>query len=330
MKELMNDIKTGTFRRVYLLHGPENYLKYLWRGKLVKALIPEDNSMNLSIFSGKDISEGAVIDQAETLPFFSDRRVIRLDNTELFDRAASQLPDYMKSLPEYLTMIFTEEKVDRRSRMFKAVQKYGLCAEFSVQSEAVLSKWILQMLTAAGLRIRKSDMDFLLLKTGTDMTHISLEVDKLIHYCMGSEEVTREAIELIVTDRIENRIFDMIAAITGSRTKEAMKLYADLCELREPPLRILFLIAKEYNRLHMVKELDREGLGPSQIASAAGMPPFAVKKSLGLIRGVSSGDLLSAVRFCTELEEDIKNGRMKDEYAVEMAIHTLSRRSGSR
>ena len=48
MKELMGDLSRGEFRHVYLLYGPENYLKLQYRDKLAKALLPEDGGMNFS------------------------------------------------------------------------------------------------------------------------------------------------------------------------------------------------------------------------------------------------------------------------------------------
>ena len=38
MKELMGDLSRGEFRHVYLLYGPENYLKLQYRDKLAKAM----------------------------------------------------------------------------------------------------------------------------------------------------------------------------------------------------------------------------------------------------------------------------------------------------
>ncbi len=326
MKELINDIKTGSFRRVYLLYGPEDYLKFLWRDRLVSALIPDGNSMNLNVWSGASVSEGAVIDQAETLPFFSDRRVIRLDHTGFFERQTELLPDYIKSLPDYLTIVFTEDKPDKRGRLYKAVQKYGLCAEFAEQPEAVLEKWVLQLLSAGDLRIRKLDMAYFLERTGPDMTHIGLEADKLIHYCRGAGEVSREAIDAVTTDRTENRIFDMITAVTEHRQRDAMKLYSDLLSLREPPMRILYLIAMQYRRLLLVRELDSEGLGQARIAAAAGMQPFAVRKSLPLAKRYTAEQLKAASELCAVLEEDVKNGRIGDNLCVELLILKLSAR----
>lgn len=66
---------------------------------------------------------------------------------------------------------------------------------------------------------------------------------------MGSEVVTAEDVKVITTVQITNKIFDMVAAITAGKTKRAMDLYEDLLTLREPPMRILFLIARQFNQL---------------------------------------------------------------------------------
>ena len=327
MKDLMNDIKSNRFRKVYLLYGPENYLKHLWRDRLLKALMPSADPMNLTSLSGESVTEGSVIDQAETLPFFADRRVISLSGTGFFSRGTELLPDYLRELPDYLVLVFTEDEVDKRNRLFKAVQKYGHAAEFAEQGESALTAFILQNLTENHLKIRKSNMEFLLGRTGTDMTRIRLEVDKLIHYCAecGEEEVTADAIRRVTVSLTENRIFDMIQAVTEHRLRDAMELYADLLTLRESPMRILSLIGRQYRQLLALKELSKEGMTQQQMASSLSMHPFAVKKSLPLTKRYTPQQLLDACSYCAELEEDVKSGRLSDRLSVELVMIRLSR-----
>lgn len=83
MQRLIQDIKTGNFSRIYLLYGEEAYLRKQYRDKLKEAVIGDDN-MNYHYYEGKNISIGEVIDQAETLPFFADRRLIVIENSGFF------------------------------------------------------------------------------------------------------------------------------------------------------------------------------------------------------------------------------------------------------
>ena len=324
MKDLKEDLKTGSFRHVYLLYGEENYLKLRYRDRLVSALLPDGPGMNLSIFDGSNTSEGAVIDEGQTLPFFSERRVIRLDNTGFFRSSTELLPDYVRSVPDYLYLVFTENDIDRRNRLYKAVQAEGRCVEFAAQTSETLSAWVAKLLSDENLRIRRSDMDYLLSRTGTDMNRISLETDKLIHYCSGKGEVTREDIDLVVSNIPEDRIFDMITALTEHRRKDAMNYYADLLALKEPPMRTLSLIASQFNRLLIIRELAAEGQSDAQIAKKAGIPPFAVKRSRPLLRRYTAADLRNALSLCAGADEDIKSGRISDRLAVELLLIQLS------
>lgn len=330
MKTLISDLKTGNFKHVYLLTGEETYLKLQYRDRLVKALMPDENSMNLTVYADGQPDEAEIISMAETLPFFSDRRVIRLDGSGLFKRTADLLPDYLKSIPDYLYMIFTEDEADKRGRMYKAVRKYGAVIEFGEQPESVLSAWVLRILKENGLNIRKSSMEYLLSRTGPDMTHIRLETDKLVHYCAADperthNEVTREDIDACITERTENRIFEMVSAVTERRIRDALSLYADLLALKEPPMRILFLIAQEYGRLLIIKEMDLAGTSVNEIATAARMPPFAVRKSLRLARACDGGFLKERLADCAEAEEAVKTGRMNDRLAVELILTVQKR-----
>ena len=154
MKSILEDIKTQNFKQAYLLYGEEAYLKHQYKNKLKNALLPEDDTMNFSRFEGKGTEIPKVIDLAETMPFFADRRVILLENTGFFKNKADALADYMGSLPDYLVLIFVEEEVDKRNRMYKAVQKQGRAVEFARQDEKTLMTWVLGMMKKEEKRSR--------------------------------------------------------------------------------------------------------------------------------------------------------------------------------
>lgn len=97
MKTIDNDIKTGQFKQIYLLYGEEQYLIRQYRDKLKHALAADDDTMNFSAFSGSDINQKEIIDLAETLPFFADRRLILIEDSGLFKKSAEELADYMSS-----------------------------------------------------------------------------------------------------------------------------------------------------------------------------------------------------------------------------------------
>lgn len=324
MKTINEDIKNGTFKQVYLLYGAESYLRNFYRKRLCDAAVPPEDTMNRGVFSGDAVKESEIIDLAETMPFFSERRLISLTDTGLFKNAAELLPDYIRKLPDYLILVFNESEVDKRSRMFKAVREAGYAAEFADQDEKTLSEWTARLLSKAGLKISQSDMHLFLSRTGPRMGNISLEADKLINYCAGQTSISKADIEAITGDRVENRIFDMISAITAHNRKKALDLYADLLALKEPPMKILILIARQYNQLLLIKELQEEGNNAILIQKKTGIQNFIVRKCMEATRGYTKRELEDNVRFCVRAEEDVKSGRLSDHLSVELVISEFS------
>uniref|UniRef100_UPI0040574221 DNA polymerase III subunit delta n=1 Tax=Acetatifactor sp. TaxID=1872090 RepID=UPI0040574221 len=320
MQRINEDIKQGNFKQIYLLYGEERYLRKQYADRLKKALCGEDDNMNTHFYEGKDIPVGEIIDLAETLPFLAPHRVIYISNSGLFKSGGEKMAEYLTAPNETTYFVFTENEVDKRSKLFKAVQSRGYVSEFSVQDENTLKRWVAGILNKEGKKITENTVQLFLTKTGTDMENIRMELEKLICYCMGKEVITDEDVNTICTNRITNHIFDMINAIADRQTPKALQLYYDLLALREPPMRILFLIARQYNMLLQVKELKSRGYDNKTIGSKISVPPFIAGKYVAQASRFKTADLRAAVKQCVEAEEAVKTGRMNDMMSVEMLI----------
>ncbi len=319
MQRLIRDIKAGQFNQLYLLYGEEAYLRRQYRDKLKAAIIGDDN-MNYHYYEGKNISVGEVIDQAQTLPFFAERRLLILENSGLFKSGGEALGDYLKELPPTSFFVFVETEVDKRSRLYKTLKSKGCVVEFGVQDENTLKRWILGMLKKENKKISQSDLDYFLDKTGTDMENIRREAEKLFCYCLDKEAVTRADIDAVCTKRIGNHIFDMISAIADKKQKRALEMYYELLSQKEPPMRILFLIARQFNLLLQVKELQGKGHSNKSIGEKVGLPGFVAGKYAAQAARFESDELLQALEESVAAEEAVKTGRMNDHMSVEMLI----------
>ena len=153
-----------------------------------------------------------------------------------------------------------------------------------------------------------------------DMDNIRMELEKLICFTMGRDVVTDEDVEEICAAQAVNKIFEMIGAIASRQTRKAMDLYEDLLTLREPPMRILFLIARQFNQILQVKELMGKGMERNAIAGKMKIQPFIVGKTMPQARSFTREQILSYVGLCAQLEEDVKTGRLSDRLAVELLL----------
>ena len=330
MQKLIQDIKNQDYSQIYLLCGEEAYLRKQYRDKMKAALVEEGDTMNYHYYEGKDTKIDEVVDQAETLPFFADRRVMMIENSGWFQKGGDKMAEYLPKLPETTYMIFVESQVDKRSKLYKIVKNQGRISEFNHQDEQTLKRWILGMLKKENKNITQADLEFLLERTGTEMAHIKTEMEKLLCYTMEKTEITGEDIEMICTKRVQNQIFDMINAIADRNQKRALQLYYDLLTLKEPPMRILALIGRQFNLLLQVKELGKKGYSQKVISEKTGLHGFVVGKYEKQALKFKTAELRQALEECVEADENVKTGKMQDTMSVEILIckYSSSRKKG--
>ena len=319
MQTINEDIKCGQYKKVYLLYGEESFLKQSYKKKLKEA-VAGDDTMNYNYFEGKGLDVNELISLSDTMPFFSDKRLIIIEDSGFFKTSSEALADYLPMIPDTTCIVFVEDAVDKRNRLFKKVKELGHAAEMKRQDSAQLARWAGTILAQNGRKITGSTMNLFLERTGDDMENIRMELEKLISYTMGSDVVTTEDVEAVTTVQVTNKIFDMVNAIVTRKTRLAMDLYEDLLTLKEPPMRILFLIARQFNQLLLVKEMTAKGTDRGTIASKLKIPPFVAGKVSAQAGAFTREQILSYVKGCVEAEEAVKTGKMNDRMAVELLI----------
>ncbi len=320
MKNLNEDLKSGQFKQVYLLYGEEAYLKKQYKHRFIKAMLPEGDTMNYACYEGKNTDIREVIDLAETLPFFADRRLIVFEDTGFFKSSGGDLADYIGEMPDTTYFIFIENEVDKRSKLYKAVKAKGYIAELGVQDESTLRRWIQGLVAKEGSQMAPADITYFLNKVGTDMENITKELEKLFCYAIDRDKLTGEDIDAVCTTQITNHIFEMVNAVAAKQQRRALDLYYDLLALKEPPMRILFLLIREYRMLFQVKALMQQGCTKKEIAARAGIHPFAAGRYMEQAKKFRLEELRDVMEEGADTEERVKTGFLTDSLAVELFL----------
>ena len=324
VKTLANDIKNKSFKNAYLLCGEEEYLKLNYKNRLIKS-IAGDDTMNLGMYEGKNIDINEVIDSAETVPFFAEYRLIVMENTGLFKSGGEQLAEYMKTIPSTTIFLFVESDVDKRSKMYKAVKSAGYICEINRQTENDIAIWAARIFDYNGKKITKANMSYLIASVGTDMEVLSREIEKLISYALNKNVISKEDIDAVCIKQLNVRIFDMMDAISVKNQKKTLDCYYELIAEKEPPMRILYLIVRQFNGILQVKDLMSRGISGKEIASKIGAAPFVVGKYQAQAKYFEMNTLLDALNECAKTEEAVKQGRLNDRLGVELIIIKYSK-----
>ncbi|MDE7327979.1 MAG: DNA polymerase III subunit delta, partial [Lachnospiraceae bacterium] len=272
---------------------------------------------------GIDRMEVAHIGQ--TLPFFAPRRLVVVENSGWFRQAETKgekttFADALKSFPDTTVVVFCEEEVDKRGRLYKTVKECGHICEFTALDIKDLKLWVAGLLKAEGKKITDGTMNYFLMKVGTDMGNIRTEVEKLTAYTLGRDVISLEDVDAVCTEQVTGQIFKMMDQIAMQNSKNALALYHDLLLLREKPLYVLFLMLRQFNLLMQVKQMGAEGMANAEIAKKAGIPPFAVGKYLSQARAFPVQVLKEALQYGVQTEAQIKSGRMDEQIAVELML----------
>ena len=336
-------LKNGDLKRVYLLCGEQAYLRLQNRDKLVKILLGDGDAMNLSRYAGSEIIARDLIEMAQTLPFFADRRVIVLENTGLLNpksasrsvtgsRTSSQINEeadriagFIPEIPDTTCVVFVEENVDKRGKLYKAIAKSkkensGEILECVTPEESDLRAWAGGIFRKNGLSISGRTLALFLEYTGEDMQNIAGEAEKLCCYCMGKKEIGEQDIRDVCSPRIRDRIFDMIEAIALRDRKKALAIYMELCALRTAPQVILSLMRRQFDQLVKIRELSGS-MPDSEIASKVGVPAFVISRRYRpALKMYSTEELVEALDECITADQESKSGRLDAGIAAEMII----------
>ena len=183
-----------------------------------------------------------------------------------------------------------------------------------------MQKWILKQISKANKGMKRSAYELFIEKTGNDMETIHQELEKLICYAWDKEVIDIEDVQAVTTEQISNHIFDMVDAIAEHNNERALKLYDDLLVLREPPMRILYLILRHFQILLTVSTTNNQGLSNKEIAEYAGCPEWTVRKYVKQCRSFAAERIKKAIEEGLSLETQVKTGGIDDQLAVELFI----------
>ena len=340
MPAIMENIKSGQFKNLYLIYGEEDYLRNYYRHLLTDALVEKDDNLNYSYFEGASTDINTVAEMIETLPFMAPHRVVVCENTGWMNKTKNSsdsdsekssgkleiLIDRLTDISEDVIFILVEENPDKRSKLFKLISSKGIAEEYKTPTEDYLVRWIAGYADKNGKKIRESTARYIISEVGTGMNTLNLEMNKLCSYALDREEITKGDVDEICTHQITGKIFDMITAVSQHNQKEALALYYDLLTLRESPFAILSLLVRQYNLLLQVRDCMERNYSTALMASKIGLQDWLIKKHVSTAKNMTLSELKTALKACAGADEDIKSGNITDTLSIELLLISLSQK----
>src|SRR6185437_9701159 len=268
--------------------------------------------------------EGGVVNAPEppVTPGAKGKRGKKAATTGLSPLAfAKGLAEYIPSLPDTtLLVVLVPDELKADHPLMQAARRHGTSHVFAKPTGTHLTDWLTRRARAQGRRISPDAVRMLVESLGDDLRMLASEIDKLGTYVGEGGEISADDVRALTPIARQSKVFDLTDALARRDTSTALALLHELLANGESPLGIVALTAFQTRSLMQVKLLSDRGMPAHQIASAAGIAPFVVEKSLRLARRFTFAQLEAAHRTLLEIDTSLKRSRMTPELALDLLV----------
>lgn len=328
LADVFNDVQTGQLYPIYFVQGQDQYLINLVREKFLTIIHPDDRALNLAQFDLTEVPLSLAIDDAKSVPFFGNQRVVILDNPYFLtgERQKSNLEHHVEDLVDYIkqpepqtiVVIFAPyDKLDNRKKVTKLLKEQARYLSFVNLSDKDINRFIDQRVNEAGYFINSAAKQELIRLTNSSLTQIMSELDKLMLYTLSEKQINVSDVKELVTHTLSENIFDLIDCLLKGQLTRAVNLYHELLSTGEEPLRLHGALIGQFRILLQVKSSEKSEKG---IASELKVHPYRVKLAKRVVRKFSYVRLASAYLGLVSMEEQLKSTSRDPELLFELFI----------
>lgn len=323
------EIRKNPEQPIYLLTGTESYLLQETLAKIISES-PGIEQQDVLNFDLEETSVDRVIEEADTLPFLQDRKVIVAKNAsflkakergkEKIEHPIDQLEAWLQDPSPTATVIFTApyEKLDSRKKITKVMTSNAVVIEANKLTGNDLTVWVQQQGAAFGVTIDREIADYLVETTGENMMQLSSEIEKLAAYLEGSGTVTKEVIDRLVPRSPETEIFRLTDTYIAGNRAQTLAVYHDLLRSGEEPIAMTSLIAGQVRLMLHVGTLKKKGYHQQQIASTLNVHPYRVKLVMNNRNSPSEQRLLRVLNELASIDLKLKSTSGSRERVLEL------------
>ena len=300
--------------RLYMLFGPEDYLREAFLTELRKKCVPSEDEFSCQRFDGPSLDMSALSEAVDALPFFSERRMVEVRDYDINacrESDCARFKEIIADVPDWCTLCFVfgaSYAPDGRTAAVKALKKAAHCIEFTEQEQGTLVRWVVNRFRALGKSAALPDAEYLIFLSGTRMNALIPEIEKAAAYAAG-ETVTRADIDATANRLPEADVFELTDCIARRRFDDAASLLCDLLsDKNNHPIMLNALIGQQLRRLYAVKAGQAARRSRADIMELCGVRyDFVFDKLTAAAKPFSLDQLGELVKLSAEYDYRMKS-----------------------
>ena len=307
---------------IYVLTGAEPLLQRMFIEDLRKKVFPSGpTGFNDDQFDAKERSWREFFDLANTFPMFAQKRMITIRNVSDF-KADDEDPweQYLKNPPAHTVLVVQSDKLDRRKKVTKLLEKSGYLHDLLPPKLAEMTRWVDTMAKGKGLSVAPKARMALVGAIGTDLSRLDRELEKLSLFSHPATEISDEAVSALVLKSMGDNIFQFTDHVIEGKKREALETLDFLMKDGTPALVILAMLVRHVRILVLVREMLDRKERPESKAGDLGVPPFKVGAYVQQARPYTQVRLSKIVAEFIRLDTEFKSTGLSSQALLERAI----------
>lgn len=329
--ELRKQIQKKEFAPVYLLFGAETYLRDL-AAKTIADFVLKESSLrefNETVFSLNSEKLNYALAAAEQLPMMASKRVIKIVDVRISANSNKDnireddeelLSSYLKRPAESSVVLFVADELDKRRKMAKLLIENSIAVEFSELNPFELLKWANDKLKEFGVSADQKALDYLISLTGSNISRLTNELEKLSTAVFPDKIITPELIDELVPNSREISNFDLTDSLIAKNKSKTFQILNKILDDGAEPLMLLGLIANNFRRISLAKELMANGADTKEVFRLIKMPPNKHDNFLITARRIEKEKLTRILQRISETDLAIKTSKGTPHLQIEMLV----------
>ena len=305
-------------RNLYLMYGPEDYLREQYLIRLKKLCLPDgEDGFSYRRINGPELDAVELAQAIDAVPFMSERTFIELRDVDINKlRQAEEIVKLLADIPEYCTIAFVQPggyEPDNRLKQVKAIREHGYSMNFVQQSQSQLYGWVGRRFAAAGKSVDFDAVQRLIFISGDLMNRLIPEIEKIAAYAKG-ERVTVSDVDAVAHHIPDADIFSITEFIAKKEYNNAVEILSELlADKSNEPIFILAILGKQMRQLYAAKLALEQGMDISKLMEKCKIKyEFVAKKLVSAARAYELEQLRASLELCAEADYKMKSSSVDD------------------
>lgn len=330
VRNIIEDVKAGVFKPVYLLMGEEPYYPDLVCNAILEHCLQEwEKDFNETVCYGADVDADQVITAARRFPMMAERQLVVVKEAQAM-KTLEDLSIYCQEPLDstVLVLLMRGASADKRRALYKSVLKSGVVVESLPLRDYEVAQWIESYYQGRALSITPDAARLLAESAGTDLCKIALETEKLLKSLPeAAKEIHLEDIEKNVGLSRQFSIFELTKCLSYRDAAGAVKVAAQIGSAPKFFLPVaVSALYTHFNRILKYEALLQKG--PADNAAKArvlGVNPYFFKEYDAAIRSYPLPRCMRVMSLLAEYDFKGKGGETGEADAAALLMELITK-----